>query len=101
MVGMDFSYPPDTDVYNTQYFKIFEELFPDAPESGLFKVENPALGETWVTDPAYYWYRKCFLEMVGHAPGHTINCTEGGILFGENIEWCSLRSALQQINSAG
>jgi len=94
MIGMDFSYPPGTDVYHTQYYDVLKELYPDHPEKGLFEVYNPQLQETWLTDPAYYWYRQNFLEMVKAAQVRTINCTEGGILFGQGVEWKSFSASL-------
>jgi len=97
MVGMDFSYPPGTDVYNTQYYDVLKDLFPDDPSKGLISVYNPHLDQDWQTDPAYYWYSKCFQEMVPAAVGKTINCTEGGILFGDGIEWKTFQQALQEL----
>ena len=97
MVGMDFSYPPGTNIVNTQYYEHLLEIMPENPEDGILKVYNPYLGETWLTDPAYYWYNHNFREMAKIAPCRTFNCTEGGILFGENIEFCSLDEALSKI----
>ncbi len=97
LVGMDFSYPPGTEVRNTQYYEILQELFPGKPEKGLIEVYNPHLKETWVTDPAYYWYSQIFIEMSQKSPCKTYNCTEGGILFGGNIEFVNLKEALFQV----
>ncbi len=97
MVGMDFSYPPETNVLNTQYYEILKEMMPDNPEAGLIKVYNPHLDETWQTDPAYYWYNQNFLQMVQKAPGKTYNCTEGGILFGDGIEFKNLSETLSLV----
>jgi hypothetical protein len=85
MVGMDFSYPPDTKVMNTQYYEVLKDIYPDNPESGLIKIYNPFLNETWITDPAYYWYNHNFLKIAPKARCKTYNCTEGGILFGEGV----------------
>ena len=94
MVGMDFSYPPGTNVYNTQYYEVLKDLYPDEPEKGLFEIYNPHLRETWLTDPGYYWYFQNFLQMIKAAKGKTINCTEGGILFGDSIVWMPFDEAL-------
>jgi hypothetical protein len=59
-------------------------------------IDNPAVGETWFTDPAYYWYREIFLEMVGDAACETYNCTEGGILFGPGIQTVPLDTFLDK-----
>ena len=98
MVGMDFSYPPGTDVYHTQYYDVLKELYPDDPARGLISVYNPHLGQEWRTDPAYYWYAECFRKMLPAAGGKSINCTEGGILFGEGIAWKPFRQALRELN---
>jgi hypothetical protein len=85
IVGMDFSYTPDTPYEKTQYYPELVELFGDGFKDAFIHMENPALGETWFTDPAYYWYREVFLQMAGEAGCETYNCTEGGLLFGESI----------------
>lgn len=97
MVGMDFSYPPGTPVEKTQYFDILKELMPDEPGKGLIKVFNPYLGETWHTDPAYYWYSESFKQMARVAPCKTYNCTEGGILFGRGIVFNRLKTTLKAL----
>ena len=48
------------------------------------------MGETWFTDPAYYWFREVFFEMARQADCRTFNCTEGGILFGNGVEMASI-----------
>lgn len=98
MVGMDFSYPPGTNIRNTQYFEILKEIIPENPESGMIDVYNPFLDEIWQTDPAYYWYNQNFLQMAPHTKCKTYNCTEGGILFGAGIEFISLLEALKTVN---
>ena len=95
LVGMDLSYPPGTNVVNTQYYEILLEFMPDGPEKGLIEVTNPYLKETWLTDPAYYWYTTNFLNMAKDAFCKTYNCTEGGILFGEGVEFAPLRETLE------
>ena len=94
LVGMDFSYAPGTPMGKTQYFKELTELFGDRAQEALIPVKNPYLKETWVTDPAYHWYRDSFLEMAAQADTRTYNCTEGGILFGEPIQWSLLKDFL-------
>ncbi len=60
---------------------------------------NAVLGETWFSDPAYHWFRDVFLEMVRDADGQTVNCTEGGLLFGPGITTATLDTFLE--NAAG
>jgi len=66
------------------------EVLGEAAVDAYIRVENPHLGQTWYTDPTYYWYRQTFLELAAQSPATTYNCTEGGILFGESVRWASL-----------
>lgn len=95
LVGMDFSYPAGTPFFNTQRYYEMKEFFGEENiAQGYIQVYNPHLGETWFTDPTYEWYRQGFLDLVRRAPCVTYNCTEGGIIFGEKIEWTSLKQFL-------
>ena len=97
IVGMDFSYTPDTPYEKTQYYPELVELFGDRFKDAFIHLENPFLRETWFTDPAYYWYRTVFLQMVEDAPGQTYNCTEGGLLFGPGIRTVPLEAFVQTV----
>lgn len=90
LLGLDFSYSPGTPYSRTQYYPELRDLLGDRLEEAFVYLENPYLGETWFTDPAYYWFRDVFLEMAEEADCQTVNCTEGGILFGENVPMVSL-----------
>lgn len=99
MVGMDFGYAPGTAARNTQYYYELAELYGlERAEDGLIEVPNPHLGETWLTDPTYYWYRQSFLALAQEAPDdvRTYNCTEGGTLFGDRVEVTPLTSFLER-----
>jgi hypothetical protein len=97
IVGMDLSYTPDTPYEKTQYYPELVELFGDGFKDAFIHMENPVLGETWFTDPAYYWYREVFLQMVGDAACETYNCTEGGLLFGPGIRTVPLEEFVQDV----
>ena len=94
LVGMDFSYAPGTPLEKTQYYQELVALFGDQAREAIVPVENPYLKETWLTDPAYHWYRDSFLELAAQAECATYNCTEGGILFGPSVGWMPLREFL-------
>ncbi|MBI2470418.1 MAG: DUF115 domain-containing protein [Planctomycetes bacterium] len=99
LVGLDNSYPPGATVVNTQYFEYLKGIFPEEPEKGLCRVYNPYLKETWTTDPAYSWYNDIFLYMLSHSKSNTYNCTEGGILFGDGIEFIPLNEGLRRVEN--
>jgi hypothetical protein len=90
LVGMDFAYEPGTPYEKTQYYPELLELFPDRLDEAFIRVDNPITGETWLTDPAYYWFRDVFFEMAREADCETFNCTEGGILFGPEVKAVTL-----------
>jgi hypothetical protein len=89
LLGIDFSYPPGTPYARTQYYPELREMLGDAYEQAYVKTDNP-FGETWMCDPAYWWFRGVFLEMAREAGCRTVNCTEGGILFGDPIQTATI-----------
>ncbi len=95
VTGMDFGYYAETPYRNTQYYY---EALALAGEERLdemyMHIHNPYLNQWFYTDPAYMWYRECFLQMAAHANCQTFNCTEGGILFGDNIHFTRLTEFL-------
>lgn len=87
VVGMDFGYYHDTPYDKTQYYReILDLVGPDRMDEVYVRIHNPHVGADFYTDPAYLWYRDSFLEMARQADCRTVNCTEGGILFGEGVE---------------
>lgn len=95
VVGMDLGYPPETPLRCTQYYTTLQELFGDRADEAYIRVPNPHLeNQAWYTDPTYWWYRESFLELARQAPCRTVNCTEGGVLFGEGVEWEPLNEFL-------
>ena len=96
LVGMDLGYSPSTPLHRTQYYYELKEIFKDKIKDGFMEIYNPYLKETWYTDPAYYWYRESFLELAQLVDCNTYNCTEGGILFGEGVEFAKLKDFLKR-----
>lgn len=91
LLGVDFGYYPDTPYTRTQYYKeVLALVGPERLDEVFVRVPNPHTGGEFYTDPAYLWYRDCFLEMAAHASCETWNCTGGGILFGPGVRWASL-----------
>lgn len=97
LTGMDFSYYGDTDYSSTQYYREALALVGKERLKEIFiHIDNPHIGQHFYTDPAYYWYRQAFLDMVQEAQCQTFNCTQGGILFGEGIEFIPLKEFLDK-----
>lgn len=95
VTGMDLGYYAETPYKNTQYYyEAISLVGEDRLDEIYMKIFNPHLDQWFYTDPAYMWYRECFLQMAEHANCQTINCTEGGILFGDHIAFKSLSDFL-------
>ncbi|MBF0353778.1 MAG: DUF115 domain-containing protein [Alphaproteobacteria bacterium] len=96
LTGVDFSYYAETPYRNTQYYKEAVDLVGEANLDQVYiRLHNPHLDAWFYTDPAYMWYRESFLEMARDADFQTFNCTGGGILFGEPINFCPLDDFLR------
>jgi hypothetical protein len=95
LVGFDFSYYADTPHSRTQYYREAVDLVGEANLDDVFIwVHNPHLDQWFYTDPAYMWYRTALLDMARDAECETVNCTEGGIVFGESVRFAPLASFL-------
>ena len=95
LTGFDFSYYPETSINSSQYYHEAVKLVGEENIDSLFMwVMNPHINKEFFTDPAYMWYRESFLSMVLDAECKTYNCTEGGILFGDGIDFIKLRDFL-------
>lgn len=97
LTGMDFSYYADTPYENTQYYREALDLVGEENLDSIYiKVFNP-FTETWFySDPAYFWYREALLDMLSVSECETFNCTEGGIVFGDNIQFVPLANFLTE-----
>lgn len=91
LTGMDFSYYKETPYRNTQYYYEAIDLVGEENLADIYiDVHNPFINKDYYTDPAYMWYRECFLKLAAKSDCVTYNCTEGGILFGEGIHFVPL-----------
>jgi hypothetical protein len=91
LVGIDLSYYADTPYQNTQYYYELRDLVgADRLDEVFVRIHNPYVNADFYTDPTYLWYRDVFLQMAQTADCETVNCTEGGILFGEGVRFESL-----------
>lgn len=94
LVGMDFGYAPGTPYEKTQYYPELVQVLGNRFAEAYTHVPNPYVGETWFCDPAYLWFRDVFLSTAREADCETFNCTEGGILFGDGIDFVPLDAFL-------
>ena len=91
LTGIDFAYYADTPYQATQYYHEAVELVGEDNLDSIYTwIHNPYTDSWFYTDPAYLWYREAFLEMAADADCETYNCTEGGILFGNNVGFVGL-----------
>lgn len=102
LTGVDFSYYDGTPYFNTQYYHEAVELVGEENLDSLYvRFFNEHENAWFFTDPAYLWYRECFLEMVLDANCRTYNCTEGGILFGDGVTVMPFREFLAMVSANG
>jgi len=101
LTGMDFSYYGGTDFLRTQYYYEIRDLVGEDRLGEVFMaIHNPYLDREFFTDPAYKWYCECFLELAADADCETVNCTEGGILFGDHVAFRPLADFLAETTDA-
>jgi hypothetical protein len=100
LLGMDFSYYGDTSFEQSQYYPELVSHFGEENLEAIYeKIFNPYTKTEFHTDPAYKWYRDVFLEMAAEAIQggvETFNCTGGGILFGDNVEFTTFEKFVSQ-----
>lgn len=95
--GLDFAYYGDTPYERSQYYREAVDLVGEDNLDDIFiHINNPHLNQDFYTDPAYMWYRECFLSLVPDAECTTYNCTGGGILFGDGITFENLQIFLDR-----
>lgn len=85
VVGMDLGYYADTPYNQTQmYYEYARQVGCDLSrlDECFVHVTNPYDGESYYTDPTYYWYGKAFTQLLEQTIGQSqsYNCTEGGVL---------------------
>lgn len=94
LIGIDFGYPEGTPLEQTQYFdKILAEAKGnvDIIRKTYPKFYHPVFKEHAYADLVFFHYRQAFLNLQEITDlwyrlyGGTVNCTEGGTLFGQGI----------------
>lgn len=91
LTGVDLGYYAETPFKQTQYYHEAVDLVGEENLTSLFiPVYNPYVEKWFYTDPTCFWYRDAFLELAEDADCRTFNCTEGGIVFGDSVEFVPL-----------
>lgn len=69
--------------------QLFTKLFP--------KIHNPEFNTNCILDPTFQFYSEALKEFISRAPSwvNTINATEGGSIFGENITCMTFQKFLE------
>jgi hypothetical protein len=99
LLGIDFGYYGDTTYRETQYYNELLEIFGKEKLPDIFThIHNPFVDKEFFTDPTYLWYRRAFLEMAEQTLADgvvTYNCTGGGTLFGEGVEFVAFEDFVE------
>ena len=108
LIGIDFGYPEGCDLVTTTYFSAIEHNLPMGSARAIAvktmyeDVYHPYFKKWAKIDKVFKSYRKSLLEAQKHmAPWFrhydgTINCTEGGTLYGPNIQCMKFADFLQK-----
>lgn len=87
VVGMDLGYAADTPLERTQSWNMLKDR---ADVRDMYPIiKHPQWGACY-TDPTYAWYRQNLLRLLKSAGRTVANCTEGGALYGPNVECMTL-----------
>lgn len=109
LIGMDYGYPEGTNLEETPYFSSY--MRGSGEDSGVLRtyemVHHPFFGTNAYIDHVFKNYRRIFLSMQdGTLPwfklyGGTINCTEGGTLWGRGITCMWFKTFLEEYGNYG
>lgn len=103
LIGIDFGYPEGTKLEDTQYYSsVLRYAKGDVSiiKKAYKEFYHPTFKQKAFCDLVFYHYRQAFLEMQQEVPiwykhyGGTINCTEGGTLFGQGIKCMKFKEFL-------
>ena len=91
LIGLDLGHNANTPLKKTRHYNEYLRIFKNnkSEASKYFKIiKNTDLRIEVLSDPVFDFYREAFLDLVKRSPKwvKTINCTEGGSLFGNGIK---------------
>jgi hypothetical protein len=100
LIGIDLGYLEGTPLEETSYYKNFIKVTGGNVELAkryYTEIYHPIWKKKAYTDPVFNNYRESFRQMVLNTPPfiRTINCSEGGTVFGERIECIPFKQFLE------
>ena len=103
LIGINFGYLDDSKISETQHFKELAKTVggdEKTTESLYKRIFNPHLECNVLVDPVFDYYREAFCDLVTRTPSwvKTINATEGGSLFNDEIIQKSFKEFLQEFS---
>ena len=101
LIGINLGYLEETELNNTDHMVELSKASGDEKTARRLykKIFNPDLNCNVLLDPVFDYYREAFCDLVKRTPSwlETINATEGGSLFGDNIKQTTLKNFLGKI----
>lgn len=100
LIGIDLGYLEETPIEETSYYQSALKLTGGdilAAKSLFKKIYNPYYKVNATVDQIFYHYRESWLQMASETYPweRTINCTEGGVLFGDRIDQMTFKNFLE------
>ena len=99
IVGIDYSYPPDTPLEKTIYYKAYVDLAQKTGkklEDFYGVITNPQSGEKLMIDYNWNAYARIFMHYAEKTPVETWNCSPISSLYGERVKYVPLEEALRR-----
>lgn len=103
VVGMDLGYyKADTTHLQTQtYYSLRDRVGEDDIKDYFPEFTYPGTGESFYTDPTYYWYRSNMLDLIAASGSTVFNCTGGGTLTGPGVECVEIEQFCDSVANLG
>ena len=91
LTGIDLGHDANTPLNKTRHYDEYLRIFKNnkAEVKKYFKtIKNPDLNVKVLSDPIFDFYREAFLDLIIRSPKwvKTVNCTEGGSMFGKRLK---------------
>ena len=91
LTGIDLGHDENTPLSKTRHYGEYLKIFKNDKNElkKYFKtIKNPDLNVKVLSDPIFDFYREAFLDLIIRSPKWvtTVNCTEGGSMFGKRLQ---------------